>query len=69
MHLGNLAADFEHYMTEFSARRESARKATIRNPFDERDTPDLFTILSEPWSEHEVEEFLDLVKVPQRASS
>ena len=69
MHLGDLAADFEHYMSEFSARRDCARKATVKNPFDDRDTPDLFTILSEPWSEDEVEEFLELVQVPEKPSA
>ena len=65
LHLNDLAADLENYMTELSARRASACKARPENPFDGRDTPDLFTILSEPWSETEVDEFLELVKVPE----
>ncbi len=65
LHLSDLAADLESYMAELSARRSSACKARPENPFDGRDTPDLFTILSEPWSDTEVEEFLELVRVPE----
>ena len=66
LRLTDLAADFESYLSELSARCSSVRRATVRNPFDGRDTPDLFTILAEPWSESEVEEFLDLVGMEER---
>lgn len=65
LHLTDLAADFEHYLSELSARCSPVRRATVRNPFDGRETPDLFTLLAEPWSENEVEEFLDLVRLEE----
>jgi hypothetical protein len=65
LHLNDLAADLESYMAELSARRASACRVGPENPLDGRDTPDLFTILSEPWSDTEVEEFLELVKLPE----
>ena len=64
LQLTHLAADFDHYMAELAERRSSACRVNLDNPFDSRDTPDLFTILSEPWSETEVREFLELVRVP-----
>ena len=66
LHLTDLAADFEHYLSELSARSSSVRRATVRNPFDGCDTPDLFTLLAEPWSDNEVEEFLDLVRIEEK---
>ena len=64
LELTHLAADVEHYMAELATRRATACKARLENPFDGRSTPDLFEILSEPWSDTEVQEFLELVKVP-----
>ena len=69
LHLADLAADFESYLSDLSARSSSARRASMRNPFDGRETPDLFTILAEPWSDSEVEEFLDLVNMEEEPSS
>ena len=64
LHLTHLAADFEHYVAELTARRQTSCPAEPDNPLDGSETPDLFTILSEPWSDTEVQEFLELVKVP-----
>ena len=69
LHLTDLAADFEHYLSELSARCTSVKRATVRNPFDGRETPDLFTLLAEPWSDNEGEEFLDLVKLEEQPNS
>jgi hypothetical protein len=69
LQLGDLAVDLEHYLSGLSERCTSARRAKTQGTSEGRETLDLFTLLAEPWSETEVQEFLTLVKIEEPPGS